>query len=596
MFKLPFFKKKESLDQIFNTKPIVVSDIIAPSAIEERPNEIKLGDILSKTYFVFSYPRYLHNDWFSPIVNLAIPMDISFFVHPIDTTLILKQLRKKITETQSEMLDREEKGLIRDPQLEIAYHDMEELRDKLQTAQEKMFDFGLYITVYAESEKKLKDIEINLRSILEPKLIYIKPALYRQFEGFLSTGPYGLDKIAVNTTMNSGTLSSAFPFVSFDLSSNEGILYGVNQHNNSLVLFDRFDLPNANEVIFAKSGSGKSYFQKLEIMRYLMLGVDIIVIDPENEYKTLSKAVGGSFFNVSLASENHINFLDLPQPRKDEKPADVIRSNIINLVGLMRIMLGGLTPEEDSIMDQALTETYAAKDITPESDPSTWQANIPLMSDLAAILETMEGSESLLHRIRKFTLGTYANFFNQPSNISLNNDFVVFGLKDMEDSLRPIAMFIIMRYIWNAIRSEFKKRILVIDEAWWLMQSEDGASFLYGIAKRARKYWLGLSTISQDIGDFMKSEYGKPIITNSSLQLLMKQSSATIDTVQKTFNLTDEEKYFLLNAQVGEGLFFAGDKHVMIRSVASYAEDQIITTTPEQIQKILMAKNNSIQT
>ena len=592
MFKLPFLKKKESFNQIFENKPIMASDIIAPSAIEEKPNELKVGNLLSKTYFVFSYPRYLHNDWFSPIVNLAIPMDISFFIHPINTTLILKQLRKKITETQSEMLDREEKGLIRDPQLEIAYHDMEELRDKLQTAQEKMFDFGLYITVYAESEKQLKDIEISLRSILEPKLIYIKPALYRQFEGFLSTGPYGLDKLEVNTSMNSGTLSSAFPFVSFDLSSNEGILYGINQHNNSLVLFDRFDLPNANEVIFAKSGAGKSYFQKLEIMRYLMLGVDIMVIDPENEYRTLSKSVGGSFFNVSLASENHINFLDLPQPRKDEKPADVIRSNIINLVGLMRIMLGGLTPEEDSIMDQALTETYSAKDITPESDPASWQANTPLMSDLAAILETMEGAQSLLHRIRKFTLGTYANFFNQPSNISLNNNFVVFGLKDMEDSLRPIAMFIIMRYIWNAIRSEFKKRILVIDEAWWLMQYEDGASFLYGIAKRARKYWLGLSTISQDIGDFMKSEYGKPIITNSSLQLLMKQSSATIDTVQKTFNLTDEEKYFLLNAQVGEGLFFAGDKHVMIRSIASYAEDQIITTTPEQIQKILMAKNN----
>ena len=592
MFKLPFFKKKNPFGKIFENKSISVLDIIAPSAIEERPNEVKLGELISKTYFVFSYPRYLHNDWFSPIINLAIPMDISFFIHPIDTTLILKQLRKKITETQSEMLDREEKGLIRDPQLEIAYHDMEELRDKLQTAQEKMFDFGLYITVYANNKKELKDIEINLRSILEPKLIYIKPALYRQFEGFLSTGPYGLDKLAVNTTMNSGTLSSAFPFVSFDLSSNEGILYGINQHNNSLVLFDRFNLPNANEVIFAKSGAGKSYFQKLEIMRYLMLGVDIIVIDPENEYRALSESVGGSFFNVSLASENHINFLDLPRPREGEKPADVIRSNVINLVGLMRIMLRGLTPEEDSIIDQALTETYAAKDITPDSDPATWQANIPLMSDLAAILETMEGAESLLHRIRKFTLGTYANFFNQPSNISLNNNFVVFGLKDMEDSLRPIAMFIIMRYIWNAIRSEFKKRILVIDEAWWLMQYEDGASFLYGIAKRARKYWLGLSTISQDIGDFMKSEYGKPIITNSSLQLLMKQSSATIDSVQKTFNLTDEEKYFLLNAQVGEGLFFAGDKHVMIRSVASYAEDQIITTTPEQVQKIIMAKNN----
>jgi len=593
MFKLPFFKKKETSDQIFESKPLTVSDVIAPSAIKINPSNLKLGEVFSKTYFIFSYPRYLHSNWLSSIINLAIPMDVSLFIHPIDTSLILKDLRKKITETQSEMLDREEKGLIRDPQLEIAYRDMEELRDKLQTAQEKMFDFGFYITVYGESQKKLKDIEITLRSILEPRLIYIREAFYRQNEGFLSTGPYGLDKLQVSTTMNTQTLSSAFPFVSFDLSSNEGILYGINQHNNSLVLFDRFNLPNANEVIFAQSGAGKSYFQKLEIMRYLMLGADIIVIDPENEYKALSDSVGGSFFNISLSSKDHINLLDLPQPREDEKPADVIRSSVINLVGLMRIMLGGLTPEEDSIMDQALTETYAAKDITPESDPATWATNIPLLSDLAAILETMEGGGSLLNRLRKFTLGTYSNFFNQPSNISLDNNFVVFGLKNMEDSLRPIAMFIIMRYIWNTVRSEFKKRILVIDEAWWIMQYEDGASFLYGVAKRARKYWLGLSTISQDIGDFMKSEYGKPIITNSSLQLLMKQSSATIDTVQKTFNLTDQEKYFLLNAQVGEGLFFAGDKHVMIRSVASYAEDQIITTTPEQVQKILMAKQQN---
>ncbi len=590
MFTLPFLRKKKISNRIFEPNTITVADIISPSAIKIEANDIKIGETFCRTYFIYSYPRYLHDQWLSPIINLAIPMDVSLFVHPIDTELILKQLRKKITEVQSETLDRESKGLIRDPQLEIAYRDMEELRDKLQTAQEKMFDFGFYLTVYSENEKKLKDIEMLLRSILEPRLIYIRSDLYRQNEGFTSTIPYGLDKIANNITLNSGTIASSFPFVSFDLSSNEGILYGVNQHNNSLVLFDRFNLPNANEIIFAKSGAGKSYFLKLEIMRYLMFGVDIIIIDPENEYKSLSQSVGGSFLDISLASENHINFLDLPQPTKDEKPGDVIRSNVINLVGLMRIMLGGLTPEEDSIMDQALTATYTAKDITPQSDPSTWPLKTPILSDLAAILETMEGGESLLSRLRKFTLGTYSNFFNQPSNISMNNNYVAFGLKNMEESMRTIAIYIIMRYVWNTIRNEFKKRILAIDEAWWIMQSEDGASFLYGVAKRARKYWLGLSTISQDVGDFMKSEYGKPIITNSSLQFLLKQSPATIDTVQKIFNLTDQEKYYLLGAQVGEGLFFAGEKHVMMKSVASYAEDQIITTNPEQLQKILMAK------
>jgi len=453
-----------------------------------------------------------------------------------------------------------------------------------------MFKFGLYLTAYGNNPKELEDIEITLRSILESRLIYIKPALYQQREGFNCSAPYGLDQLQVYTSMNTDPLSSIFPFVSFDLSSNEGILYGVNQHNNSLILFDRFSLENANSVVFAKAGSGKSYAVKLEILRSLMSGVDTIAVDPENEYQPLAEAIGGSFFNISLASPNHINPFDLPAPRPDEKAEDVLRSNIINLVGLLRIMLGGLTPEEDAICDRALTETYAARDITPETDPSTWQGKIPLMSDFEQVLEGMEGAESLVRRVRKFSKGTFAQFFNQPTNISMEKPFVVFGIRDMEDELRPIAMFIIMRYIWNKVRSELKKRILVVDEAWWIMKTADGASFLYGMAKRARKYWLGVTTITQDVSDFMKSEYGQPIITNSSLQLLMKQSPATIEVVQKTFNLTEEEKYLLLEAEVGEGIFFAGQKHVAIKVVAYYTEDQIITTAPEEVLKIRRAR------
>jgi len=517
-------------------------------------------------------------------------MDIAFFLHPVETETILRQLRKKVTEVQAEMMEREEKGLVRDPVLEIAYRDIEELRDRLQTAQERMFRLGLYITAYGNNEKELENTETTLRSVLEARLIYIKPALYQQKEGFISCSPYGLDQLGVHTVMNTGPISSVFPFISYDLSANEGILYGINQHNNSLVLFDRFSLENANSVVFAKAGAGKSYAIKLEILRSLMTGVDSIVIDPENEYKFLSDTVGGSFFNISLASPNHVNPFDLPVPREDEKPEDVLRTNIINLVGLMRIMLGGLTPEEDAVMDSALTETYALKDITSETDPKLWKERTPLMEDLETVLKGMEGGESLAVRLRKFTTGTYANFFNQPSNIALDKNLVVFGIRDMEEGLRPIAMFIIMRYIWNMIRAELKKRILVVDEAWWLMQSEDGASFLFGIAKRARKYWLGVTTITQDINDFMKSGYGQPIIANSSLQFLMKQSPATIDVAQKTFNLTEEEKYLLLESAVGEGLFFAGPKHVAIRVVASYSEDQFITTAPEEVLKIKMAK------
>ncbi len=591
MISFPFSKRKKTEEErIFEAPTIRAADIIAPSSISISADSLKLGKRFAKAFFIFSYPRYLSTAWFSPVINLDTPMDIGFHIHPVETGQVLKELRKRVTEVQAEIMEREEKGLIRDPTLEIAYRDLEDLRDRLQTAQERMFNFGLYLTVYGETEKEIKDIEVNLRSILESRLIYIKPALYQQRAGFNSSLPYGLDQVQVHTKINTGPLSSTFPFVSFDLSSNEGILYGINRHNNSLILFDRFSLENANSVIFAKSGSGKSYAVKLEILRSLMLGVDCIIVDPENEYQFLSDAVGGSFFNISLAAPNHINPFDLPTPREDEKAEDVLRSNIINLVGLLRLMLGGLTAEEDAILDRALTETYAAKDITPQTDSTTWRERVPLMEDLEQVLEGMEGADSLVKRIRKFTKGTFAQFFNQPTNISMDKPFVVFGIRDMEDELRPMAMFIIMRYIWNKVRSELKKRILVIDEAWWMMRNEDGASFLFGICKRARKYWLGVTTITQDVGDFMKSSYGQPIITNSSLQFLMKQSSATMDIVQKTFNLTEEEKYLLIEAEVGEGMFFAGQKHVSIKVVASYTEDQIITTAPEEVLKIRQAK------
>lgn len=582
-----FGNKQENVadEKIFQEEAFDVRDIIAPPYIGVQQDHIKLGERFAKSFFVFSYPRYLNTGWFSPVIDLSTPMDVSFFIHPISSEIILKKLRKKVTEVSSEILEREEKGLIRDPALETAYRDIETLRDNLMTAQEKMFRMGLYITIYQNSEKELKDIELTLRSIFESRLIYIKSALFKQKEGFISCNPYGMDLLEVHTPMDTAPLSTCFPFISFDLSSNEGILYGVNRHNNSLVLFDRFTLENANMVVFAKSGSGKSFAIKLEILRYLMQGVDCIIIDPENEYEALADSVGGSFLKISLTSPHHLNPFDLPTPGPDDNPKDILRSNVINLVGLLRIMLGGLTPEEDSILDEALTETYAIRDITDDSDPKTWANNIPLMSDFQEVLQSMVGTESLVNRIKKFTKGTFADFFNQQSNISIEKNLVVFGIRDMEDSLRPIALYIIMRYIWNTVRSKMKKRILVIDEAWWMMQSEDGASFLFGLAKRGRKYWLGVTTITQDVNDFMRSDYGKAIIKNSSLQLLMKQSTADIDLVQKVFTLTDQERYLLLEASVGEGLFFAGRKHVFLSVVASQTENKIVTTNPQEILK-----------
>ncbi len=573
---------------IYETGIMELKDIIAPSALEVNAKYVRLGDQISRTFFVMSYPRYLAANWFAPVINLDKVFDISIFVHPIETAGVMRQLQKKVAEVQSQIHEREEKGLVRDPALDVAFQDLESLRDKLQQAQEKLFSLGIYITIYADSPEELDKLETEIRSILESRLVYIKPALFQQEEGLNSVLPLGMDKLSIHNRFNSAPLSSVFPFVSFDLTSNKGILYGINRHNNSLVLFDRFSMENYNSVIFAKAGAGKSYATKLEVLRSLMFDTDVIVIDPEREYEYLAQTADGRYFNISLTSHHHINPFDLPVPKEDEAPADVLRSNIINLVGLFRILLGGLTPEEDSILDRAITETYASRDITPESDFS--QISPPILSDLELILMNMEGGETLAQKLRKYTQGTWAGFINQPTNVDINQKFVVFSIRDMEEELRPAAMYIITHYIWNAIRREIKKRLLIIDEAWWMMKSEDSASFLFGLCKRARKYYLGVATVTQDVSDFMKSSYGMPIITNSSIQILLKQSPATIDIVKQTFNLTDEEKFLLLESDVGEGIFFAGLKHIAIKVVGSYTEDQIITSDPAQLLAIKKAK------
>lgn len=574
--------------EVYEWATMELADKIAPSAIEITPKSMRIGDKTVRTFFVISYPRYLTDNWLTPIINLDKIFDIAIYINPIETAELLKHFQKKIAEVESQIIVRQQKGVVRDPMLDTAYQDLEELRDNLTQAQEKMFNVSFYITIYADNENDLFRAENEVKSMLESKMIYIKPALFQEEDGFKSVVPLGTDKLNIVQKLNSDPISSMFPFVSFDLTDEKGILYGINRHNSSLVIFDRFSLENYNSIIFAKSGAGKSYATKLEIIRTLMFDTDVIVIDPEREYEYLAEAVGGRYFNISLSSDNHINPFDLPIPRVDESPADVLRTNIINLVGLFRIMLGGLTPEEDSLIDRAITETYALKDISVDSDFATIEP--PLLSDLEMVLSGMEGTESILQRLTKYTHGSWAEFINQPTNVDINKKFVVFSVRDMEDDLKPAAMYIVTHFIWNAIRKELKKRLLVVDEAWWMMKSDDTASFLYSIAKRGRKYYLGLCTITQDVGDFMKSPYGVPIVTNSSIQLLLKQSPSTIDVLQKTFNLTDEEKYLLLESGVGEGIFFAGLKHVAIKVIASYTEDQIITSDPSQVISIRAAK------
>ncbi len=558
-----------------------LKNVLAPSSLEINQVYLRISETYSKTLFLLNYPRYLSTGWFSPIINLPEIMDISIHIEPVSSAKTLKSLERKVTEVEVQISDREEKGYIRDPLIETAERDMEALRDNLQQGIENIFRMSVYITIYADTLDHLKKLETKVISILEGRLVYMKPALFQQPEAFASVLPIGDNIIDVSTPFNTGPASSLFPFISANLTSDSGVFYGVNRQNNTLIIFDRFSLENANMVIFAKSGSGKSYAAKLEALRLLMLGVDVLIIDPEAEYKPLADAVGGSFFKISLSSEHTINPFEIPKIPDDEDPGDALKSHIVNLVGLIKIMIGAIAPEEDAVLDRAITETYASHDITPGKDFS--QVEAPLLGDLERILQNMEGGRDLAKKIHRFTQGTFAGFTNRQTNIDLENRCTVFSLRDLEEGLRPIAMYLILHFVWNLVKVDRKKRTMIIDDAWWLMKYPEGALFLFSMAKRCRKYYLGLTTITQDIEDFLGSEYGRPIVTNSSLQLLLKQSSATIESVQKAFGLTDQEKNLLLEAPVGNGIFFAGPNHVMIQIVASYSEDEIITTNPEQL-------------
>lgn len=572
-------------EKVYREGVVSIRDLIAPAAFKVDSNYIQLGTVFCRTIFITSYPRYITIGWSSPIINLSVTMDISMFFYPVKSAIILKQLKNKVGALQAQLSADREKGAPRDPLRETALRDIEGLRDDLTQGTEHFFQFAFYVTFYAESKERLDQLSEDIEGIFGAKLITSRKVLYQSEQGFDSTLPLANDELMISFNMNSSPIAASFPFISAELTSDDGILYGINRHNNSLILFDRFSLQNANMVVFATSGAGKSYAIKLEILRSLMMGVDVIIIDPEMEYKHLSDAVGGTYINISLSSESKINPFDLPRPYgQDMTVEDIIRSAVITTKGLIRIMCNGLTTEQDSVMDRALIETYAKKDITPGTDLAT--AKPPIMQDLQEVLEGMEGSEELVLKLKKYTEGTFAGLFNSPTNVDMRNQLVIFSVRDLEDELRPLAIYAIINYIWNVVRSERKKRILVIDEAWWMMQHEDSARFIHALIKRCRKYYLGVTTITQDVNDFLRSAYGQSIVTNSALQLLLRQSPSAIDLIQKVFLLTDSEKYLLLQSGVGEGIFFAGSKHAAIRVVASPTEDQIVTTNPQQLIEI----------
>lgn len=588
LLKKLFFPKNSPIIKTSETPTEYFQDFVAPSAIEITTNYIQINNRFARTIFISDYPRSISDGWLAHLINLNETLDISIFIHPTNTGDILKNLTKNLTRIKAEISDKSEKGIISSPLLEASEREMEEMRVTLQEGRERFFRLGIYFTLYAESLEKLKELEEYIESVFNNILIKTRAAILQQEKGINSTLPLGTDELYITQPMNSSPLSSAFPFISADLTDNKGILYGINKINNSLIIFDRFSLENANTIVIGKSGGGKSYATKLEILRSLMFDTEIFIIDPENEYQYLAETVDGAYFKIALNSPHHINPFDLRAPLENETAKDIIRENVIEIVAVLKIMLGGFTPEEDSIIDRALNDTYASRDITPETGIK--DKTPPTLTDLQSVLDGMDGGESLAKRLEKFTKGRFSGFFNQQTNLSMERKLVVFNIRDMEEELRPIAMYIIINYIWKQIRLVMKKRLLFIDEAWWMLQHEESANFLLSIAKRCRKYYLGLTTITQDVTDFTKSKYGEPILTNSSLQMLFKQSPTTIDQTQKIFGLTDMEKNILLETNIGEGLFFAGTKHVLMQVEASYSENQIITSDPEEILKIQKAK------
>jgi conjugal transfer ATP-binding protein TraC len=590
-------QEQREAELIYRQGIVTMRDLIAPPSLEIDSGYIRIGKRFAKTIYVYGYPRQVFTGWLSPIINLDEIIDISIFIYPVESRVVLENLRKKVGQLEASYTINQEKGKVRDPGLEAAIQDAEELRDKIQVGEERFFRFSLYMTMYADSLEDLTQVSRKIEGIFGQSLVYTKPATMQMEQGFNSTSPLATDQLQISRNMNTGALSTSFPFTSAELSRNEGILYGLNRHNNGLVLFDRFSLENANMVVFAKSGAGKSFAIKLEALRSLMMGTEVIVIDPENEYKTLCEAVGGSYLRLSLASSTRINPFDLPQVFDQEDADNALQANIISLHGLLRLMMGGatvnnttgatlstpLTPAEEADLDVAIINTYARAGIT--KDPLTHSATPPTMNDLYNTLASMTGNgPALAQRLRQYTTGTFSGIFSEQSNVELGNQFLVFNIRDLEDELRPVGMYIVLNYIWNKVKSDRRKRLLIVDEAWQLMKYDDSANFMFSLAKRARKYFLGLTTISQDVEDFLSSKMGRAVVANSSLQLLLKQAPSAVDIVAETFKLTSQERNSLSQFPVGEGLFFAGLNHVIIRILASETEAQLISTNPQQTQ------------
>ena len=569
--------------QVLSTGTTNVKDIIAPEAIEVDFSDVKINDTYYRTLFVASYPRFVNANWLSPLINFPHSLSISMFIYPVDGKGVIEDLRRKIAEMEAELQGDIQRGRIINIDTQVKLEDARSLQEQLAKGAERFFQFGLYLTIRDDKKDVLDKVTNHIKSTLGALLIVAKTASLQIEDGFKTTLPTGLDKLKINRNMDTTSLATTFPFTSSELTANEGIMYGINEHNDSLVVFDRFTLENANMVVFAKSGSGKSYAVKLEILRSLLFDTEVIVIDPEDEYRKLASTVGGTYIDFSFTSPNRINPFELPQMAEPDE--NELAMKIISLHSLLKIMLGDVSAQEEALLDRALVMTYQMKGIT--RDPATHKNEPPLMEDLYKSLIGMEEvvARGLADRLEKYVKGSFQGIFSQKSNVDFGKQLTVFGIKNLQDELRPPAIFIILDYIWTKVKRDLKRRLLVVDEAWYLMKSEDSATFLYGIAKRARKYFLGLTTITQDVEDFLKDDHGKAIVSNASIQVLMKQSTSAIEKLAQVFYLSQGERHLLLTAEVGEALFFAGQNHVAMRVVASPEEHGLITTDPRELLK-----------
>lgn len=575
--------EKDPEKKPFEMGLVTTKDVIAPASLEVDFNYIRIDDKYYRTLFVASYPRFVGINWLSSLINFDATLTISMYIYPTDGKAILDDLRRKITEMEAEMSSDIQRGRLVNPATQAKLEDAMNLQADLVKGEERFFQFGLYITISANSKEELDRINKSLEAVLGSLLIVSKRATLQMEDGFVTTLPTADDRLDINRNMDTTSLATTFPFVSSDLSDDKGVMYGINAHNGSLVIFDRFSMQNYNSVVFATAGAGKSYMIKLEVLRSLMLGTEIIVIDPENEYRELATAVGGQYIAFGYDEASKINPFDLSLV--EEAGENALNSKVLSVHRLLKVMLGSLDPIEESILDRAMMESYKAKGITP--DPSTQTREPPLIEDLYKSLIGMEDpkAQSLAARLEKYIKGAFAGIFNQKTTVNLTNQFVVFGIKNLEETLRPVAMHIILDYIWTIVKKTLKKRILVVDEAWYLMQYEDSAAFLRGIVKRGRKYYLGVTTITQDVDDFLTTAYGKEIVTNSAIQILLKQHSAAIEQLGKIFYLSEGEKQLLLTAEKGQGIFFAGQNHVAINVISSDDEHKLITSNPEEILK-----------